>query len=139
MLRADSLLTGGDVDPSAFLRVYNNNLEDVEPLFHVDEDSQMGERGDDDGSDDDDGDGGQPGETISTREIEAQVRKAAREKVKFSVFERRNDERKLTRLIPRNTTRSARSTLRTPAIWMGIRTMTSLPCAPAKLQRGLPK
>lgn len=139
MLRADLLLTGGDVDPSAFLRVYNNNLEDVEPLFHVDEDSQMGERGDDDGSDDGDGDGGQPGETISTREIEAQVRKAAREKVRFPVSERRNDERKLTRLILRNTTRSTRSTLRTPAIWMAIRTRMSLPCAPAKLQRGLPK
>lgn len=94
----------------------------------------MGERGDED--DDEDGDDEQPGETISTREIEAQVRKAAREKVIFPVFERRNDGRKLTLLIPRNTKRSARLIPRTPAIWIGIRIRTSPHCVLAKLRRG---
>ena len=136
MLHTYSSLAGGDVDPRAFLRVYNNNLEDTESLFPVDEDSQMGERGDEDDEDEDDG---QPGETISTREIEAQVRKAAREKVIFTASERRNDGRKLTRLIPRNTTRSIRLIPRTPVIWMGIRTRMSLPCAPVKLRRGHPE
>ncbi|KAF9649593.1 hypothetical protein BDM02DRAFT_3268545 [Thelephora ganbajun] len=66
---------GGDVDPSAFLRAYNSNLEDDEPLFPADEDSQMAERDDEEGEDD-----GEPRETISTREIEAEIRKAAGEK-----------------------------------------------------------
>ena len=74
----------------------------------------MGERGDED--DDEDEDDGQPGETISTKEIKAQVHKAAREKVIFLVSERRNDGRKLTQLIPRNTTRSIRLISRTPVI-----------------------
>jgi len=43
----------------------------------------MAERDDDD---DDDDDGG-PSETISRREIEAQIRKAAREKVTFLASE----------------------------------------------------
>ena len=81
-LHANVLLVGGDVDPSAFLRAYNSNLEDTEPLFPVDEDSQMAERDDEeDGGDDDDAD--EPGETISTREIEAQIRKAAKEMVEL--------------------------------------------------------
>ena len=71
------------MDPSAFLRAYHSNLEDNEPLFPVDEDSQMAERDDEE---DEDGDG-ESGEMISTREIEAQVRKAAREKVAFPVSE----------------------------------------------------
>jgi len=78
---SDTLPTGGDVDPSAFLRAYNSNLEDTEVLFPVDEDSQMAERDDDDDDDEDEDDDGEPRETISTRDIEAQVRKAAREKV----------------------------------------------------------
>ena len=77
------MLTGGDVDPSAFLRAYHSNLEDDEPLFPVDEDSQMVERDDEEDDDDDE----EPRETISRREIEAQVRKAAREKVVFPVSE----------------------------------------------------
>lgn len=83
MLPADTLLTGGDVDPTAFLRAYNSNLEDTEPLFPVDEDSQMVERDDDE----DDDDNAEPRETISTREIEAQVRKAVREKVDFQFLD----------------------------------------------------
>lgn len=73
------LLTGGDVDPSAFLKVYNGNLEDTEPVLPADEDSPMAERDDEDEDEDD----GEPEETISRREIEAQIRKAAREKVGF--------------------------------------------------------
>lgn len=71
------------MDPSAFLRAYHSNLEDNEPLFPVDEDLQMAERDDEE---DEDGDG-ESEEMISTREIEAQVRKAAREKVAFPVSE----------------------------------------------------
>ena len=82
MLPADRLLTGGDVDPSAFLRAYHSNLEDTEPLSFVDEDLQMAEHGDEEDDDDD----GESKETISAREIEAQIRKAAREKVTFPVF-----------------------------------------------------
>ena len=44
----------------------------------MDEDSQMAERDEEDGDDDD-----EPAETISRREIEAQIRKAAKEKVVF--------------------------------------------------------
>jgi len=60
------------------LRAYNDNLEDTEPLFPADEDSQMAER-----DDEEDGDDDEPAETISRREIEAQIRKAAKEKVEF--------------------------------------------------------
>jgi len=70
---------GGDVDPSAFLKAYNSNLEDTEPLFPVDEDSQMAERDDEEEEDDE----GELRETISAREIEAQVRRAVKEKVMF--------------------------------------------------------
>ena len=70
-------LAGGDVDPTAFLKMYNHDLEEEELLFPADEDSQMAER--DDGEEEDDF--GEPREAISTREIEAQLRKAAREKV----------------------------------------------------------
>lgn len=80
---AETLLTGGDVDPSAFLKAYHSNLEDTEPLTFVGEDSQMAEHGDDEDDDDD----GEPNETISAREIEAQIRKAAREKVMFPVLQ----------------------------------------------------
>ena len=45
----------------------------------MDEDSQMAERDDEEDGDDDD----EPAETISRREIEAQIRKAAKEKVVF--------------------------------------------------------
>ena len=83
---ADTLSTGGDVDPSAFLRTYHGSLEDTEPLFPADEDSQMAEREDEDDEDDDNDDGEGPRETISTREIEAQVRKAAKEKVVSLLF-----------------------------------------------------
>jgi len=62
------------------LKVYNNDLEDTEPLFPADEDSQMAERDDEDGDDDDDD---EPAETISRREIEAQIRRAAKDKVVF--------------------------------------------------------
>lgn len=81
MLSADTRLTDGDVDPSAFLEAYNKSLEDTETLFPVDEDSQMAERDEDE---DEDGDG-EPRETISRREVEAQIRKAAKEKVVFRV------------------------------------------------------
>ena len=71
---------GRDVDPTAFLRVYTSHLEeDDEPIFREDEDSQMAERDDED----DEEDGGEPGETISRRELEAQIRQAAKEKVVF--------------------------------------------------------
>lgn len=83
---------GGDVDTSAFLRTYNNSLEETETIFTVDEDSQMAER---DGEEDDDDDE-EPTETISTREIEAQVRKVAKEKVEFRVSASRNDGQRLT-------------------------------------------
>ena len=45
----------------------------------MDEDSQMAERDDEEDEDDD----GEPMETISRREIEAQIRKAAKEKVEL--------------------------------------------------------
>lgn len=45
----------------------------------MDEDSQMAERGDEEDDDEDE----ELRETISAREIEAQVRKAAKEKVVF--------------------------------------------------------
>jgi hypothetical protein len=78
-LPADALI-GRDVDPTAFLRVYTSHLEeDDEPIFREDEDSQMAERDDED----DEEDGGEPGETISRRELEAQIRQAAKEKVVF--------------------------------------------------------
>ena len=57
--------------------MYNHDLEEDELLFHEDEDSQMAEHDDEDEDDDHE----EPAETISRREIEAQVRKAAREKV----------------------------------------------------------
>ena len=79
MHSTDTVPAGGDVDPSAFLKVYNDNLEDTEPLFPVDEDSQMAERDDEEDEDNEN----EPAETISRREIEAQIRKAAKEKVLF--------------------------------------------------------
>ena len=82
MLPADTLLLGGDVDPTAFLRTYTNSLEDAEPLFPADEDSQMAERDDEEDEDDDDG---EPRETISRREIEAQIREVAKGKVRFEL------------------------------------------------------
>jgi hypothetical protein len=78
VLPADLRLAGGDVDPTAFLKTYNRDLEEDELLFPADEDSQMAERDDED-EDEDDG-YGEPKETISRREIEAQIRKAAKEK-----------------------------------------------------------
>jgi hypothetical protein len=129
-------LTGGDVDPSAFLSAYHSNLEDTEPLFPVDEDSQMAERGDEEDEDDGNSDG-DPKKTVSRAEIEAQVRKAAREKVAFPISEWHDDEWLLIRSTSRNTMRSIRLILRIPVSWIGIRMTTSLPCAPAKLRRGL--
>ena len=82
-LSADALLAGRDVDSSAFLKVYENNLEEDEVLFPADDgDSQMAEREDEE---DDDDDNGEPKNTISARELEAQLRKAAREKVVHEV------------------------------------------------------
>lgn len=86
-------LAGGDVDPTAFLKAYNHDLEEDELLFPVDEDSQMAEP-DEEGEDEDVDDYGEPKETISRAEIEAQVRKAAREKVvviRVSVYGARPD------------------------------------------------
>lgn len=74
----DLRLAGGDVDPTAFLKTYNRDLEEDELIFPVEEDSQMAER--DDGDEEEDDDYGEPKETISRREIEAQIRKAAKEK-----------------------------------------------------------
>lgn len=95
----------------------------------------MAERGDE-GDDDDDE---EPRETISRREIEAQVRKAAREKVAFPVSGRHEDGWLLTQSVSRNTTRPIRLILWIPVLWTEIRMTMSLPCAPAKLQRGPPK
>ena len=82
-LSANALLAGRDVDSSAFLKVYENNLEEDEVLFPADDgDSQMAEREDEE---DDDDDNGEPKNTISARELEAQLRKAAREKVVHEV------------------------------------------------------
>ena len=79
---ADTSLAGADVDPTAFLRAYNSHLEEDETLFPVDEDSQMAERG---GEEDEEGGDGGPREMISRREVEAEIRKAAKEKVVYWV------------------------------------------------------
>jgi hypothetical protein len=83
---------------------------------------------------DEEDDGGEPETTISTREIEAEVRRAAREKVIIAL-----SSMILDLIGSRNTTISALSILRIPDTWIKTRMTMSLLCAPAIFRGGLPQ